>query len=185
MALLGGERLPPWPLDLVSYHFLLDLFFFGLSWFIVFGFFSFLDLNVVPFLTWFYCLLFISVHQARSSCFYIDREHKPLLMKVNREFVKTTNCNLCPHQEFGDRGWTTLFLEDFQLYGLVSERGCWCFVYSDLFKDITTRWGRMLMIYFFKMSSSFVYVEVIVFEEVVSHVDIGIAISIKIWKWYY
>jgi len=57
MALLGGERLPPWPLDL-----------------------------------------------ARSSCFYIDREHKPLLLK-----------------EFGDRGWTTLFLEDFQLYGLVRE----------------------------------------------------------------
>ena len=98
--------------------------FFGLSWFIVFGFFSFLDLNFDPFLTWFYCLLFISVHQARSSCFYIDREHKPLLMKVNREFVETTNRNLCSHQEFGDRGWTTLFLEDFQLYGLVSERGC-------------------------------------------------------------
>ena len=71
------------------------LFFFGLGWFIVFGFFSFLDLNFVPFLTWVYHLLFLSVHQARSSCFYIDREHKPLLLKVNREFVETANCNLC------------------------------------------------------------------------------------------
>ena len=63
----------------------------------------------------------IHLHQARSSCFYIDREHKPLLLKVNREFVVTTNRNLCSNQEFGDRGWTTLFLEDFQLYGLVRE----------------------------------------------------------------
>jgi len=42
--------------------------------------------------------------QGRSSCYYIDLEHKPILLK-----------------EFGAEGWTTLFLEDFQLYGLVRE----------------------------------------------------------------
>ena len=144
MALLGGERLPPWPLDLVRRHFYWTCFFYR-SWFIICGLFSFLDLNFVPFFYCFYYLWFMAVHQARSSCFYIDREHKPLLLKVNREFVETTNCNLCSNQEFGDRGWTTLFLEDFQLYGLVSERGCWWFISSDLFKDIT-RWGRVLTV---------------------------------------
>ena len=161
MALLGGERLPPWPLDLVRRHFDWTCFFVwaGLLSLVYFPFFyrNFVTFLDVVFGLWFldlallrhrvlFLLLFLwsitvfyverknnflkyflwsfpyyHLHQARSSCFYIDREHKPLLLKVNREFVVTTNRNLCSNQEFGDRGWTTLFLEDFQLYGLVRE----------------------------------------------------------------
>ena len=44
--------------------------------------------------------------KAREKCYYVDEEHKPLLL-----------------QEFGTHGWTTLYLEDFQLYGNFAREG--------------------------------------------------------------
>lgn len=43
---------------------------------------------------------------ARESCYYVEEEHRPLLL-----------------QEFGGHGWTSLYLEDFQLYGNFAREG--------------------------------------------------------------
>jgi hypothetical protein len=42
----------------------------------------------------------------RPDCYYVDEEHRPLLL-----------------HEFGRHGWTTLYLEDFQLYGNFAREG--------------------------------------------------------------
>ena len=89
MALLGGELRPPWPLDQVFFSLLLislDQVFYS---FVLISFVSIhFKSKPIPncssssMLPSFFMISSFLPEQGRSSCYYIDLEHKPILLKV-------------------------------------------------------------------------------------------------------